>query len=287
VARGPDAAETRRLQVNISAGYQQENFHWSIAGNSSGQDPNVYSELKWQRISGPALRAALHWNPYKKWQLFADGSRVFTTAGRVQDRDYGLDNRNDVLYDQRFDSHQGYGYSAAAAVGYRLVERPRWQFTPFIGYGLDGQSLSILDPGGMVAFLNSRYTAKWKGLLVRTEASGQFGRRRSSLSRWYWEASLTYDQADYSATADWNLISQFAHPVSFRHTADGYGLDAKTALHYRIGRHIALRAGPGFFTWQTGTGIDALYLSAGGTDKTRLNGVSRNGWTAEAGIILF
>jgi hypothetical protein len=32
--------------------------------------------------------------------------------------------------------------------------------------------------------------------------------------------------------------------------------------------------------WETGTGIDELYLNAGGSDQTQLNGVVRHGWRA-------
>ena len=273
------AAQDRScLRVKVSTGWQQENLHWSIAGNSAGQNPNVYSELKWRQVSGSLLRVSLEGDAWKRWCWFADGSRVFTRSGRVTDTDYGLDNRNDVLYKETFDSHEGYAYSCSVGLGYRLLDKPLFQLTPYIGYGLDGQSFSILDPGGAVAFLNSHYTTQWKGPLVKVAGSGRLVRR------WEWEAMVMYHQVDYSAVADWNLITTFSHPVSFRHTAEGYGVDAGVSLRYAVSRRIVVQAGAAYFNWQTGTGGDALYLSSGETDKTQLNGVGRDGWKGEAGI---
>ena len=277
---GQDTATWPRLNVRVSTGYQQENLHWSIAGNSAGQGPNVYSELKWRHVSGPLAEIALEGNPWKRWCFFIDGSRVFTRSGKVSDTDYGADNRADVVYREEFDSHEGYSYSLLAGVGYRLLSGPSLRLTPYFGYGLSGESFSILDPGGVYAFLNSHYTTTWKGPLVKVDAAGRLA------GRWDWEANIVYHQVNYEAKADWNLISTFSHPVSFRHEADGYGVDAGAGLRYRAGRYLTLRAGAGYFNWQTGKGIDALYLSSGGTDQTQLNGVGREGWRGEAGVVM-
>jgi hypothetical protein len=269
-----------RFSVRVSTGYQQENLHWSIAGNSTGQNPNVYSELKWRKVGGPMWQAALVWDPWKRWRLFADGGQVFTRSGRVSDTDYGLNNRTDILYQQEFDSHEGSSYSVSAGVGYRLLDEPLLRLTPYIGYGLNGQSYSILDPGGTYTFLNSHYTTWWKGPLVKLDAGGRLA------GRWQWETQVAYHQVNYDAKADWNLISTFSHPVSFRHNAEGYGVDAEAGLRYRAGQRIVFRCGAEYFNWQTGSGIDALYLSSGQTDKTQLNGVGRDGWREEVGVMI-
>jgi hypothetical protein len=274
------------LCVRVSTGYQQENLHWSIAGNSAGQDPNIYSELKWRHVSGPLLRVAADWNPRAnwnhggRWNVFADGSRVFTRSGKVSDTDYGGDNRTNAVYQQSFDSQQGYSYAVAAGVGYRVLDGSLFRLTPYIGYGVSGQSFSILDPGGIYSFLNSHYITQWKGPILKVDVEGRLA------GRWEWEAEVVYHQVNYSAKADWNLISSFSHPVSFRHAADGYGVDAEAAVRYRAGRRVVLRVGGGYFNWQTGKGTDALYLSAGGTDKTQMNGVGRDGWKGEAGVMV-
>jgi hypothetical protein len=149
--------------------------------------------------------------------------------------------------------------------------------TPFIGYGIDAQYFPVVDPGGPggpFGQLNSSYSAKWLGPLFRGEAAWQLS------ARWQVVADADYHQVKYHATADWNLIPTFAQPVSFRHTADGYGLEAGAGLRYAAGHRIGVGLRGGYFNWQTGTGIDQLYLSAGGSDETQLNGVVREGWKA-------
>jgi hypothetical protein len=114
--------------------------------------------------------------------------------------------------------------------------------------------------------------------MVRGEGAFSLSRR------WQVVADATYHQVNYHARADWNMIPQFAQPVSFRHKADGYGIEADAGLRYKAGRRIWLGAGGGYFNWQTGTGIDELYLAAGGSDQTQLNGVIRKGWRCKLGV---
>jgi hypothetical protein len=263
--------DTGKLRVLLSTGYQSENFHWSIAGNSAGRDPNVYSELKWRRVSGPVAGVDLEWSVWRRWCVLAGGSRAFIRSGTVTDTDYGLDNRNDVLYSQSFSGHSGDSYAWSAGIGYRVLEGAL-RLTPYLGYGGEGQSLSVSDAGGLYSLLNSHYTTRWSGPLVRVDAGWRLG------GRWGVEGRIVYHQVNYSAKADWNLISTFSHPVSFEHTADGYGIEAVAGLRYRVGRWFDVGVGAGYFDWRTGEGIDALYLASGQTDKTQLNGVVRQGW---------
>jgi hypothetical protein len=93
----------QKLWVRVSAGGESQDFHWSIAGNSAGQDPNVYSELKWHAVSGPVGRVELLWKPCGRWRVLGGGSRVVVRSGTMTDTDYGLDNRYDPIY-TRFSS---------------------------------------------------------------------------------------------------------------------------------------------------------------------------------------
>lgn len=272
------AQEGEKLLVRVSGGYQRQDFRWSIAGNSAGQDPNIYSELKWRGVSGLAGAIDLHWNAWKRWRVFASGSRVFTRWGTMSDTDYGLDNRHDILYQESFPAVDGYDEALAVGIGYCLCCSGPFQLTPYIGYGISAQYFPITDPGGPYDGLNSSYSATWRGPLVRVEGSLTLGRR------WQVVADAVYHQVSYHATADWNLIPSFAHPVSYRHTADGYGVEADAGLRYIAGKRISLEARGGYFNWQTGTGIDQVYLTAGGSDQTQLNGVVREGWRCTLGV---
>ncbi len=266
-----------RLQVQVSTGYQREDLNWSIAGNSAGQNPNVYSELKWQAVGGISAGAALSWKVWRKLVVFVEGSRVFTLSGTVSDRDYSGDNRTSPVYGQSFDSHSGYAYTGFLGAGYRFWEGRRFELTPAVGYGFSGQRLSIEGAGGL---LNSWYRTGWKGAVVR--ASGVLNIDK----HWGILFGGAYHQVNYRADADWNLIRTFSHPVSFRHWADGYELDGELGVKYAAGRHVAVVLAGDYFNGRTGKGIDELYLASGQTSQTQLNGVVLTGFGVRAGLRL-
>lgn len=266
-----------RLQVQVSGGYQREDLHWSIAGNSAGQDPNVYSELKWQAVGGVSAGVALSWQLWRKVVVFAEGSRVFTLSGTVSDRDYGGDNRTHPVYGQSFDSHSGYAYTSFLGAGYRLWEGRRLELTPAVGYGWSGQRLSIEGEDGL---LNSRYQTGWKGAVFRASGVLRID------GAWGILFGAAYHQVNYRADADWNLIRTFSHPVSFRHWADGYGLDGELGVRYAAGRHVAVVLAGDYFSGRTGKGIDELYLASGQTSQTQLNGVVLTGFGLRVGLRL-
>jgi outer membrane protease len=269
--------EPDRLQVQVMGGYQQENLRWSIAGTSSGRNPNVYSELKWHGVGGLSTGAALSWEVWRRLVVFAEGSRMFTSSGTVSDTDYGGDDRTDPVYGRSFESHKGYAYANFLGLGYRFLIGSRLQLTPAVGYEWSGQRLSIEDAA---EFLNSYYRTWWKGLVVR--GSGELRLD----GKWGLLFSGVYHQANYRADADWNLIQAFSHPVSFSHRADGYGLEGRLGVKYVAGRHVAVVVAGDYFNWRTGKGVDELYMTSGQTSQTQLNEVVRMGFGVNVGVRL-
>ncbi|HWB92406.1 MAG TPA: hypothetical protein VG605_11155 [Puia sp.] len=261
-----------RLQVAISSGYELESFHWSIAGNSAGQDPNIYSELRWRDVGGFFAKADILWAVSKRWRLMAMGSRTWTCSGSMTDTDYGLDNRNDVVYHQQFPVTGGYSEAGLAGVGYVFFGAGPFELTPYAGYSITKQYFPVTDPGGPYSTLNSSYAGKWLGPFLRLEGSWRVARR------WRVTGAVRYDQVVYRGVADWNLIAEFRHPVSFRHRADGYGVMGDVSVSYAMGRHWAVSLTGDPFYWDTGMGIDALYLANGSVSQTQLNQVVRKGF---------
>lgn len=271
-------ASGQGLEAAVSGGFQSLDLHWSIAGNSAGKAPNVYSELKWRRVAGVSAGVALRYRLRRRWVFFGVGSRVFTSMGRVSDKDYSGDNRTGVRYDQNFSGSDGYSYAVAAGAGYRLWAGKRLELVPAIGYGVSGQHLTITDPGGLYPFLNSYYQSSWFGPLVRV-----FLLWRGS-ERWELSGMVTYHQVSYRAKADWNLIADFSHPVSFRHRANGFGAEGELAVSYRVYRKVAVFCAGNGFCWETGKGVDELYRSSGASQQTQLNEVVMNGFGLRAGL---
>ena len=261
-----------QLRVAVSTGYERTAFHWSIAGNSAGQAPNVYSELKWRNVGGVIVRADVQWAMWERWRFAASGSRTFTRSGSMTDTDYGLDNRHDILYQEQFPVSGGYSDAGSLGVGYVLVDRGHFVLTPSLGYGISRQHFPVMAGSGPFAGLNSSYDAKWFGPFVRMDGGWRLG------SGWQLDVALRYDQVLYRGVADWNLIAEFAHPVSFRHRADGYGMTGEAGVAYAMGGHLQFSLKGEYFNWETGTGIDELYLASGAVSQTRLNEVARAGF---------
>jgi outer membrane protease len=270
----------KKLQLGISTGYQREDLKWSIAGNLDGQNPNIYSELQWKKVGGQSVAAALRWNFWNKLMLMGGYQRVSIRSGTARDNDYNGDNRTNPAYDQLFDADKGFTRDIAIGLGYKLIDNETFSLTPYAGYGASKQSLHLLDRNGQYADLNSTYDTDWKGAFVKAIAGLKLSKKLIAT------AAITYHQADYKANADWNLIPTFQHPVSYRHNAKGYGIDASAGLQYAVTKNIAINLGGGYFTWQTGEGIDELFLSSGGSDKTQLNGVDRKGYKLSVGLVL-
>ncbi|HEY4337494.1 MAG TPA: hypothetical protein VGM89_16395 [Puia sp.] len=270
-------ASGQGLDATIASGFQSLNLRWSIAGNSAGQSPNIYSELKWRGVGGAAVDVSLRYELGRRWVFFASGSRMFTSTGRVSDKDYAGDNRTDNLYSEDFAGSKGWGYSLAAGAGYRLPFGERFVFIPALGYAVNGQHLTITDPGGLFDFLNSTYQASWYGPLVRATILWTSG-------RWRLSGQVSYHQVSYRAKADWNLIADFSHPVSFRHRADGFGLGGELGAGYRVCRGVGLFFAGDGSAWETGTGTDELYRSSGPSQQTRLNEVIMTGFGFHAGV---
>jgi|SRR6185437_11935101 len=270
----------KKVQASFSVGRQLEDFHWSIAGNGNGANPNVLSELKWKNVSGRAYSASLQWNIWRKISFFADYGRVAVNSGAVNDVDYGGDNRTKPIYTGNFSDNKGYTDSWSVGAGYIFFNTRLFSLAPYAGYTKNDQYLYLVDLTGQLRNLNSSYLAGWKGAFLKLLSSIKIVKSLKVA------VDITCNQVTYSAQGNWNLISEFQHPVSYRHEANGYGLNTNARLIYNITHHIAIDIGYSYFDWETGDGNDMLYLISGSVDKTRLNGVSRYGYQVAGGIIL-
>lgn len=269
------------LQIGIQTGYHTEGLRWSIAGNLQGGSPNIYSELIWKHVNGLLCAADVRWKAWRSLEVYARFSMVSISGGKVTDTDYHGDNRTGVAYYGYFDAGRGNLLSGELRVGYRLSLGGGITITPAIGYGGDRQLLYILPyAGNAPSALNSTYDALWKGFTGSVSAVFPLGRR------WEADPSLTYHQTSLTGTADWNLIDDFQHPISFRDHADGYGVVPALSLVFHLRSHWSVLAHGSYGYWKTGTGVDELYMSSGTTSLTQYNGCRRSGGDAGLGFRL-
>ena len=268
-----------KVSVNVGTGFTRQNLNWSIAGNLAGKSPNIYSELQWENVGGQSLPSAVVWNFADRLLVAADYSHVFLNSGAVTDRDYSGDNRSNMVYNQRFNADKGHASDWSLGAGYQLLKTSTIRLNAFSGYRINAQSLFILDRTGNFANLNSTYSTKWKGPFVKATADYKIA------AKLFLSAALSYNQINYGAVSDWNLIPTFQHPVSYRHTAKGFGLDGELGLKYTFSKNVAIQAAAGYFSWKTGNGIDELFLENNETEKTQLNKVERTGFQTIAGLL--
>jgi hypothetical protein len=93
-----------------------------------------------------------------------------------------------------------------------------------------------------------------------------------------------YHWQDYHADANWNLRSEYAHPVSFSHNAKGHGVVGGVAILFETKNRWGITLGMNMTDMKTNPGIDRTYYADGTTTDTRLNEVHWQSWTFETGF---
>lgn len=267
------AGGKNKLSFNIYGDYQSEDFQWSIAGNSNGQNPNVLSEVIWKNIQSKGAGAAIQWNICSGILFKGDYHRSFIYSGTATDTDYAQDNRSNPTYQANLNSNDGNSFAYSAALGYEIAVGKRISLAPYAGYTKSRQFLYLKnfkeEGGDEIKKLNSTYQANWSGAVIGMDAKFELN---SFLSA---KAVVNYKQLSYQGYADWNLIDAFAHPVSFKHTANGFETAAAIQFDFRITSAFSALIRGNYGHAETGTGKDQLYLIDGGQRESQFNGSKR------------
>jgi hypothetical protein len=195
-------------------------------------------------------------------------------SGSATDSDYQEDDRTSRTFFAKLSSDRGKHYALNPAIGYRFELSRKLSLTPAAGFGVSSQTHYLMDDQN----LNSTYKTFWRGPFAQLETKLNANDKLDT------RIGLRYHQVNYKAQADWNLIDAFMHPVSFEHIAKGYGIEADLQINYMINRSFAAYVFIEYNHWSTGTGIDELFLANGNVVKTRLNDVTRKGYSAGLGI---
>ncbi|MET4137794.1 outer membrane beta-barrel protein [Pedobacter sp. UYP1] len=274
--------EKCNVEFNVYGAYSVQDFDWSIAGNSMGQNPNILSEVKWKNIKGPGMGLDIRLNIWSPIFLKVSYQSSFIKSGKVSDTDYASDNRTNTSYHADLNSNEGFTYTYAVAGGYEFKINPFLKLSPFAGYLKDAQHLHLKDfneeSDPAVKTLNSTYQANWTGPMIGIEADFRLSNQLSL------RGMVNYKQLKYKATADWNLIDSFEHPVSFRHTANGYGTDGLLQLNFRFTSILSVFARGNYSYANTGKGTDELFLIDGKVVQSQFNSAKRHGAGLAAGI---
>lgn len=268
-------------EYSFMAGYRQDSLDWNIngAGNPVGSSPNILSELTWRDLDIFQLRAEA--SAANADGIYFRGSAGYgwVLDGENQDSDYAGDDRtlefsrsiNGVDGSRVMDIKGGFGFE------FPFGAQDQFRLVPILGYSYHTQQLNMTDGNQVVSDLANAQV--YDPSIIGMPALGAFPGLRSSYdATWagFWlgtdflldlkdKGSLTLHLErhwpKYTAKANWNLRSDFAHPVSFEHEANGHGwvLDlgwnSQPSRHYWVwGASVTLQR------WNTDSGIDRTFL---------------------------
>lgn len=272
--------------LEIGAGYRVDQFDWSIAGipdspPGTGVPVNVLSELTWSDLEMFEF-SVLGRKTAGKIYLRGSLNLGFIHSGTNRDSDYAGDDRT-VEY-SRSDNNGGSGtvWDVALGGGYSgwaiSAGEGAFTFRPLIGLSAHKQNLAITDgfqtipATGPFAGLNSTYRALWLGPWAGFDAGYASG-------AFTVYGTLEMHGAAYRAEGNWNLRSDWQHPVSFEHTANAIGVVLSLGADYAVTETLAVVASLKHQDWHAFSGTDKTYFASGFVYDTPLNEVN---WMSDA-----
>ena len=280
-AQAAFAEEELVSRFGVGVGYRADKLDWNIAGDLSGANPNVLSELTWSGLGAYMLDLDARFLVYDRFYFRGRYGTGAIVKGRNQDSDYLGDDRSQEFSRTNNDADAGRITQYSLAAGYQLSPNGgRTKIIPQVGYAQLDQDLRMrngfqtLDPlglfGGVGPFsgLDSKYDAEWKGPFVGVELEHQADPRLTLYG------SAQYHQVDYRGTGDFNLRQDLAHPVSFLHEADASGVTLSLGGRYALTERLRLNGRFDYQRWRADPGLDHTFFADGSTASTRLNEVN-------------
>jgi len=268
--------------VSVTSGYRVDDLDWNIAGDLSGANPNILSELTWDDLHMIELKGKV--NVVLAKYLVIDGKAGWGEIidGKNQDSDYDGDNRTEEFSRSNNATDDGHvwDYSVGGGVrvpvenlGYLFIEDNLW-IGLLGGYSKHKQHLVITDLNqtipdlGPFPGLDSRYSAQWEGPWVGVEVSG-------TIRRWRGWGRFEYHFPEYQGDATWNLREEFVQPGSFIHSSDdGRGIVFEGGGNYQLTDMWSFALTFTLQDWEMNPGIDRVYFTDGTVIDTRLNEVN-------------
>jgi hypothetical protein len=282
------------IELIPSFGYRVDDLDWNIAGDASGNNPNILSELTWNDLE--SYQVKVHGNMVLPNILTLRGSANYGWIfdGENQDSDYLGDNRTLEFSRSNNNSDDGHVWDASVAIGYpfRFGHNFLGTITPLVGYSHHEQYLKITDgtqtipPLGPFSGLDSSYETEWKGPWIGFDIRFHAKKLETFAHRIEPYFIYEYHWADYTAEADWNLRDDFANPKSFEHDADGTGFVIGAGVNIFLQRCFAMNFSFDYQDWSTDEGTDRVFFVDGTTAKTQLNEVNWSSYALSLGLSL-
>ncbi len=280
-----------KTEFLLSTGHRVDDLDWNIAGDINGNNPNIISELTWEDLESFQLKMAGKTTFHQLFMLRGSLAYSWIFDGENQDSDYLGDDRTFEFLRSNNNSDEGNMRDASFGIGWQFTfGRSDFVMAPVIGYSYHEQNLTMTDgyqtipPSGPFSGLDSTYETEWKGPFIGLD----FTFRRDEKSRIKPDIEtflrIEYHIADFYAEADWNLRSDFAHPKSYEHEADGHGFILNTGIKFIFNYNWLLNVNLDYQNWSTDPGIIRFFNANGTTSMQQLNEVNWTSYAIMAGI---
>lgn len=289
MGNGPAAG--LEVKLDLSGGYRLDDLDWNIAGNIGGTSPNILSELTWRDLEIYQLKAGVRAVVHDVIVLRTSLGFGTIVDGDNQDSDFAGDNRTLEFSRSNNSGDAGDVLDWTVGLGYRFkLFSGRLRFVPLIGYSYSEQNLTMTDgfqtistPGrtpslGPFGNLHSTYETEWSGPWIGADLSYRVS---DGLDLFL---GIEYHRADYYAEANWNLRTDWAHPKSFEHAADGTGFVFSAGGEYLLEGGWSLTLEFNYQDWSTDAGIDRTFFAGGFVFDTRLNEANWESLAAMLGV---
>lgn len=280
-------------EFQLLGGFRSDNFDWNIAGDTTGHNPNILSELMWNNLDMLELKAKTDLTLMNFIAVDASIAYADVFSGENQDSDFLGDDRTFEFSRSNNSSDEGNAFDWSAGMGFIVPIQWMHKFMspehlshfsliPMAGYSYHELNLVMQDGNqtvpslGPFPNLDSRYEASWEGPWLGFKLKGAY-EKLSGLFK------FEYHWLDYNATADWNLRTDFAHPESFKQTADAKGYFYNLNLGYHVTPSWKLNFDFDYKIMETDPGLDTVFLAAGGSIDTQLNEVNWSSYALSLG----
>ncbi len=292
---GPGIALAQwRVGGTLEPGYRLDEFKWNIGSSLAGNTtPNILSELSWTDLHIAQIEAGIKAEHSAGLRLRANAGLGTILAGDNQDSDYFGNDRTFEFSRSNNDASNGsvdrLGVSAGWAIPLsgrlRADGSGRTYLVPLVGYETRNIHLRMQDGVQTVGpqlgpfdGLDSSYEAAWRGPWVGLEFVDEVPQHLHGFLR------VEYHRPEYDAKANWNLRTDFSHPVSFRHQAEGDGVVVRLGFQTPERRGLSWRMQLGYEYWKTDHGLDRTFFSDGTHSDIRLNEVKWESWSLHYGV---
>ena len=259
------------LSIQPKVGYSISKTSFNIAGNESGSNPNVLSELIWNPTNALeyGIDATLK---HQNFILKANISLNNTLFGNVSDIDYAEDNRTAPYSTLQLSNHKGNGYSIQLKPGYNWSKKEQLAFVTYVTFDYSGRKLYLLNDKdwhssnkNYISGLNSYYKYNFPAYGLGTSLDYTLSTKLSS------QLALEGYVSSYYAYGNWNLIEDFEKPISYEHKGKGMKFSSSLAFAYRISSYTKLGLNYQFNHFTVNHGKDFLYSKSQGLMKSKLN----------------